>query len=321
MAANAREAERRSQELEEEVHRRSVAEDTLRQVQKIEAVGQLTGGIAHDFNNHLTIIMGNVDTMKRRLAAVEPDMPADRLAAKLETPVDHAMQAARAAAQLTHRLLAFSRRQALNPVQLDLNRLVSSTTELIQRTLGETIQVETVLSAGLWATFADANQVENALINLVLNARDAMPDGGRLTIETSNTYLDEAYVARFADLHPGQYVLVSVADTGAGIPKELLDRAFEPFFTTKRSGEGTGLGLAMVHGFIKQSGGHVRIYSEVGQGTTVKLYFPRLMAAETPAASPAGLPVKEPRFEGARGGEVVLVVEDNEGVRRYAARR
>ncbi len=312
------EERQRAAELEAEVTLRRETQETLRQAQKIEAVGQLTGGIAHDFNNLLTIIIGNLDTLKRRLADTAQQTDVATLAAALAKPVDLALQGARSAAQLTHRLLAFSRRQALDPTRVDLNRLVAGMSDLLRRTLGETINIETILAAGLWPTFVDTNQVENALINLCVNARDAMPEGGRLTIETANTYLDDAYARQFGDVTPGQYALLSVTDTGSGIPSELMERAFEPFFTTKPAGQGSGLGLAMVHGFIKQSGGHIRIYSEVGQGTTVKLYMPRLLQDEAAASVPAPRP--SPQAASPRGSarETILLVEDNEGVRDFA---
>jgi signal transduction histidine kinase/CheY-like chemotaxis protein len=309
----------RTSELEAESKLRRATEDTLRQAQKIEAVGQLSGGIAHDFNNILTIIMGNLDTIGRRIAGAKPDRDATELAEVLTRPVDLAMQGARSAAQLTQRLLAFSRRQALDPARLDINKLVAGMSELLRRTLGETINFETVLAGGLWQTLVDANQLENAVINLAVNARDAMPEGGSLTIETANTYLDEAYTARFGDLTPGQYVLLSVTDTGTGIATDVLQRVFEPFFTTKETGKGSGLGLAMVHGFVKQTGGHIRIYSEEGQGTTVKIYLPRLMDETKVASAPAPAPVQRAAAARAQNGEVVLVVEDNDGVRDYAS--
>ena len=190
--------------------------------------------------------------------------------------------------------------------------------ELLRRTFGETINVETVLAGGLWPTFADANQLENALLNLSVNARDAMPNGGHLTIETANAYLDDAYARRFGDIAAGQYVLLSVTDTGTGIPTDVLEHIFEPFFTTKTAGEGSGLGLAMVHGFVKQSGGHIRVYSEVGQGTTVKVYLPRHTQSGEMAAVPAEMPTKPDGPLRARSTETVLVVEDNDGVREYA---
>lgn len=298
--------------LESEAKLRRETEDTLRQAQKLEAVGQLTGGIAHDFNNLLTIIVGNLDTMQRRIA-----QEASEFAAKLKGPVDNALQGARSAAQLTHRLLAFSRRQALEPKRLDLNGIVSGMSDLLRRTLGETINVETVLGGGLWRVFADANQLENAVINLAVNARDAMPNGGRLTIETTNAYLDEDYISHFGDVAPGQYVLLSVSDTGSGIPADVLPRAFEPFFTTKGVGKGSGLGLAMVHGFVKQSGGHIRIYSEEGQGTAVKIYLPRLLHGGEISATPAATTKPSQAETRAHPQETVLLVEDNDGVRAY----
>ena len=304
----------RTQELEEESLRRQDAEDSLRQVQKMEAVGQLSGGIAHDFNNLLTIIMGNLDTIKRRIA----DAPKNSaLAGKLAKPVDAAMYGARSAAQLTQRMLAFSRRQALEPKQVDVNRLVADMLELLKRSIGEEISVETVLGAGLWPTFVDRNQLENALLNLALNARAAMPDGGCLTVETANAYLDDAYTRRFGDIEPGQYAVLCVTDTGTGIPANVIDHVFEPFFSTKAAGEGSGLGLSMVHGFVKQSGGHVRIYSEEGHGTTVKIYLPRMAADEKPAAPAAKAEAPVPPRAGPQ--ETILLVEDNDGVREYAA--
>jgi CheY-like chemotaxis protein len=284
----------------------------------MEAVGLLSGGIAHDFNNLLTIIIGNLDTMRRALVdAANPGTVAE-LRSKLTKPVESALKGANSAAQLTQRLLAFSRRQALEPARVDLNRLVSDMIEILHRSLGEDINIETVLGAGLWPTFVDAHQVENVLLNLALNAKAAMPKGGHLTIETANCYLDDAYVERFGDIEAGQYVLLCVSDTGTGIRTEILDRVFEPFFTTKPQGEGSGLGLAMVHGFVKQSGGHIRIYSEQGHGTTVKIYLPRATGDEKVAAVPAGKPARATPTAGARKDETVLVVEDNDGVREYA---
>ena len=305
-------------ELDRESKLRQEAESTLRQAQKMEAVGQLTGGVAHDFNNLLTVIMGNLDTMHRQLAAAGNPGDATTLVAKLSKPLDASIQGASSAAQLTHRLLAFSRRQPLEPSRVDANRLVSGMLDMLRRSLGADVSIETVLGAGVWPTFADPHQLENALLNLALNAKDAMPNGGCLTIETANTYLDAAYVRRFGDVTAGQYVVMCVTDTGTGIPKEILDRVFEPFFTTKPAGEGSGLGLAMVHGFVKQSGGHMRIYSEEGQGTTVKIYLPRLTNAEEVSAAPAGKAVDVSPIPCARKGETILVVEDNEGVREYA---
>ena len=302
----------RTRDLLAEMQRREEAEATLRQAQKIESVGQLTGGIAHDFNNMLTIISGNLDTIKRRIKSGKMG--------DLSKPIEAAVQGAESAAKLTHRLLAFSRQQPLDPSPLNLNTLVSGISELLAGTVGENIQVETVLSAGLWMTFADSNQVENAVLNLAVNARDAMPNGGTLTIETANVYLDDLYASKFRDLKPGQYVLLSVTDTGTGISKELLERIFEPFFTTKGPGLGTGLGLAMVHGFVKQSGGHVRVYSELGEGTAVKLYLPRWQG-ENARANVVPRALNNSANETptpAQAGESILLVEDDAGVRDYA---
>jgi nitrogen-specific signal transduction histidine kinase/CheY-like chemotaxis protein len=308
----------RTRELEAESKLRHEAESTLRQAQKMEAVGQLSGGIAHDFNNLLTIIIGNLDTMKRRLADLAKSNVASEVVAKLETSLDSAMKGAQSSARLTQRLLAFSRRQALEPARLDVNRLVSGMLEMLRRTLGSDINMETVLGAGQWPAFADGHQLENVLLNLALNAKAAMPDGGCLTIETANTYLDDAYVRRFGDVEAGQYVVLCVTDTGTGIPEDILDQVFDPFFTTKRAGEGSGLGLAMVHGFVKQSGGHVRIYSEVGKGTTVKVYLPRFIGAEEANATPAGSAEGLSSIPRAKPNETILLVEDNAGVREYA---
>ncbi|HSA67597.1 MAG TPA: ATP-binding protein, partial [Methyloceanibacter sp.] len=297
---------------------RHEAEETLRQAQKMEAVGQLSGGVAHDFNNLLTIIIGNLDTMKRQLANLADPKSVRAATDKFSKALDAALQGARSASALTQRLLAFSRRQALEPTRLDVNRLVSGMLEMFRRTLGSDISIETVLGAGLWPALADAHQMENVLLNLALNAKAAMPNGGCLTIETANTYLDDAYARMFGDVEAGQYVVVCVTDTGSGIRKDILDRVFEPFFTTKPPGEGSGLGLAMVHGFVKQSGGHVRIYSEEGHGTTVKIYLPRLLQAEEVRAVPAAKPSDGATVPRARQSETILVVEDNEGVRDYA---
>ena len=308
----------RTRELETESRLRHEAEATLRQAVKMEAVGQLSGGIAHDFNNLLTIIIGNLDTMKRRLAELAKSNVAGDAIAKLETPLESAMKGAKSSAQLTQRLLAFSRRQALEPDRVDANRLISGMLEMLRRTLGSDISIETVLGAGLWQSFADAHQLENVLLNLALNAKAAMPTGGCLTIETANTYLDDAYVRRFGDVKAGQYVVLCVTDTGTGIPAEILDQVFDPFFTTKPAGEGSGLGLAMVHGFVKQSDGHVRIYSEVGSGTTVKIYLPRFIGAEEVSAAPAGKTESEQAIPRAKPNEMILLVEDNADVREYA---
>jgi PAS domain S-box-containing protein len=289
--------------VDEEMARRRQIEETLRQAQKMEAIGQLTGGVAHDFNNLLTVIMGNLENLQRRLGAGH----------ELQRLAEAALGGAARAAQLTQRLLVFSRRQPLAPEIVSLNKLVAGMSDLLRRTLGEPVAIEIVLAGGLWNAFIDTNQLENALINLAVNSRDAMPDGGKLTIETANCYLDEAYCAMHDQLSPGQYVGIFVTDTGSGMPEEIVGRAFEPFFTTKGIGQGTGLGLSQVYGFLKESGGHVKIYSEVGQGTSVKLYFPRHRgAAEAEAALPD--PVAPAR---ARYGETVLIVEDDPDVRLY----
>ena len=308
----------RTAELENEARRRRESEETLLQAQKMESVGQLTGGIAHDFNNMLTVIIGSLETLLRRLKRTQPNgLSIDALEA-LAKPSELALQGAHNAAKLTHRLLAFARRQPLAPVRADLNKIVSGVSDLLRRTMGETIVFETALAAGLWPTFVDTNQLENVIVNLAVNARDAMPNGGHLTIETANSYLDEAYARQFGDVAPGQYALLSVTDTGGGIPPDLLKRVFEPFFTTKSHGQGSGLGLAMVHGFVKQSGGHIRIYSEANEGTTVKIYLPRLSQASEVAANPEEIPQRAAPVVSVLSSETILLVEDNEDVREYA---
>jgi PAS domain S-box-containing protein len=284
----------------------AMAQEQLRQAQKMEAIGQLTGGIAHDFNNLLTGISGSLELLRVRAAQ-------GRLS-ELDRFVNAAMTSVNRAAALTHRLLAFARRQALDPKPTGVNRLVSGMEELIRRTVGPAVQVETVLAAGLWPTLCDANQLESALLNLCINARDAMPDGGRLTIETANVHLDEAYAARERDVRAGQYVSLSVTDTGTGMPPDVIARAFEPFFTTKPIGQGTGLGLSMLYGFVKQSEGHVRIYSELDQGTTVRLYLPRLRNGDAGGDEGATVPAVS-SGPAAAPGETVLVVEDEDVVR------
>jgi two-component system NtrC family sensor kinase len=303
---------RRTQRLHEEQARREATEMALRQAQKMEAVGRLSGGIAHDFNNMLTVILGNIDMALRR-------MPEGEQTGRLSRLLDAARQASERAATLVQRLLAFSRQHPMEVKAVDINRLVQSMSELLRRTIGETVVTETVLAGGLWKVAADPNQLENAILNLAVNARDAMSDGGRLTIETANSYLDEHYVASHGGEIPhGQYVMVALSDTGAGMPREVIDRAFEPFFTTKPAGMGTGLGLSMVYGFAKQSGGHVKIYSEVGEGTTIKLYFPRL-ADQRDLPDWSADPPAAPRREHPTGGnESILLVEDEEEVRRFA---
>ncbi len=238
-------------------------------------------------------------------------MPPD--AGRIQRSAEQALNGARQASSLTQRLLAFSRRQPLDPKPLDVNSLVNGISELLNRSLGETISVETVRGAGLWRIEADANALESAILNLAVNARDAMPQGGRLTIETMNAYVDEAYAVTHAEVVPGQYVLISVSDTGAGMDSETVGRAFEPFFTTKPVGQGTGLGLSQVYGFVKQSGGHIKIYSEVGQGTTVKIYLPRLVRTEDAQEAPPAAQVPE-----GHAHETILVVEDDDNVRTYS---
>ncbi|WP_088346897.1 MULTISPECIES: ATP-binding protein [Rhodomicrobium] len=299
----------RTRELVAENEARRKAEELLRQAQKMEVVGQLTGGVAHDFNNLLTIVLGGLDIIGRQLPALGPSPEAERIAKAR----DMAVEGARRSATLTSRLLAFSRRQPLDPRPLDANKLIASTGELLHRTLGEQIALETVLAAGLWRVHADANQLENSLINLALNARDAMPTGGRMTIETANCHLDGAYVAGIAEpVEPGQYVMVAVTDSGLGMDKSTQEKAFEPFFTTKAVGQGTGLGLSQVYGFVRQSSGHIRIYSELGEGSTVKIYLPRYAGAEEAA------PFVPPELTARAGGsELILVVEDDASLRGY----
>ena len=281
-------------------------QERLAASQKMEAVGQLSGGIAHDFNNLLMIVLGNLETMQRYTR--QSDNP------NMQRAVNNAMRGAQRAASLTQRLLAFSRRQALNPKPLDIRKFAVGSAEFLQRSLGETVEIETVGSAGLWTTEVDYNQLEVALLNLALNSRDAMPKGGKLTIEAANAILDHEYCRSNPEVSPGQYVLLSVSDTGTGMSKDVLNRAFEPFFTTKESGQGTGLGLSQVYGFVKQSGGHIKIYSEVAEGTTVKIYLPRFFGSkdDDEAADEALLAVGE-------NGETVLIVEDDGDLRRYLA--
>jgi signal transduction histidine kinase/ActR/RegA family two-component response regulator len=295
-------------ELVSQMASRAAAENQVRQMQKMEAVGQLTGGIAHDFNNMLAVVIGNLNMIQRRLA--KGGAQAD--ATKISGFVDSALEGANRAAALTARLLAFSRQQPLSPETIDPNRLVSGMSDMLERTLGETVAVETVLGAGVWRIQADPTQLESALVNLAVNGRDAMPSGGRLTIETANAYLDSDYAAA-EGAKPGQYVMIAVTDTGCGMTKEVIDRALEPFFTTKPVGKGTGLGLSQVYGFVRQSGGHLKIYSEVGQGTTVKIYLPRLFAPEATAEPPktvASAPASDDRRK-------VLLVEDDDRVRAF----
>ncbi len=289
-------------EVQLRTHELMEAEEALRQSQKMEAVGQLTGGLAHDFNNLLTGVTGSLELLQTRIAQ-------GRIK-ELDRYVNAAQGAARRAAALTHRLLAFSRRQTLDPKPTDANRLVAGMEELIRRTVGPEIAVETVAVGGLWPTLVDPGQLENALLNLCINARDAMPDGGRITIETANRWLD-ARTARERDLEPGQYVSLCVSDTGTGMTPEVIAKAFDPFFTTKPIGQGTGLGLSMIYGFTKQSGGLVRIYSELGGGTTVCLYLPRHIGV----AEAAELALELADAPRAQQGETVLVVDDEPTIR------
>jgi signal transduction histidine kinase len=289
--------------LHEEIRTKEAAETQMRQMQKIEALGQLTGGIAHDFNNMLAIIMGSLEMANRRL---------ENGRGNIGELLNNAMDGARRAATLTHQLLAFSRQQPLAPAISDINGIVSHMAEILRRALGETVSLECVLSAGVWRTRVDPGQLENAILNLAVNARDAMPDGGRLTIETQNARLDDDYAAAQSDVVAGQYVLIAVTDTGTGMGPEIAARAFDPFFTTKEKSRGTGLGLSQVHGFIKQSGGHIKIYSEPGHGTSVKIYLPRFngdAAADTEAEARPEAPAGSPN-------EIVLLVEDDDAVRK-----
>jgi PAS domain S-box-containing protein len=279
-------------------------QEQLRQAQKMEAVGQLTGGIAHDFNNLLTGVIGSLDMMQRQIAKGETS--------KVQRYATTAMTAANRAAALTHRLLAFARRQPLDPKPVNSNRLVTGMEELLRRTIGETVSLEIVTAGGLWQTLCDPNQLESAILNLAINARDAMPEGGKLTIETCNTRLDSVYAARQRELKPGQYVCICVTDTGGGMSADVVAKAFDPFFTTKPIGQGTGLGLSMIYGFARQSEGYARIYSEVGQGTTVKLYLPRYYGEAEDTDTDRGELTDAHRSD---AGETVLVVEDEAAVR------
>jgi two-component system NtrC family sensor kinase len=295
-------------QVQQEVARREITEQALRQAHKMEAVGRLTGGIAHDFNNLLTAILGNIDMAIRRLA------PGDE---RVHRSLSAARQASHRAATLVQRLLAFSRQHPQEVKAVAANRLVQGMLDLLRRTIGETIAIDTVLAADLWKTAVDPNQLENAILNLAVNSRDAMAEGGHLTIETANLFLDEAYAARHpGDIHPGDYVMIAVTDTGSGMSREVSDQAFDPFFTTKPTGVGSGLGLSMVYGFVKQSKGHIQIHSELGKGTSIELYFPRIAnrsnlpewpGSEAPGQDPAG-----------GQNEFILLVEDDEEVNRFA---
>lgn len=304
------ESERRLQStletLEQQVEERTAQlrhnEEALRQSQKMEAVGQLTGGIAHDFNNMLTGVIGSLELIRRRLARGRTE--------DLDSLIDLGVTSANRAASLTHRLLAFSRRQSLDSKAVQMNSLVLSMGELLQRSLNESIQLEMRLDEKLWIAEADPNQLESALLNLVINARDAMPEGGKLVVETSNQVLHREFTVAYPNLEPGDYVMLSVTDNGSGMPQSVISRAFDPFFTTKPIGQGTGLGLSMIYGFSKQSRGHVSIDSEVDQGTTVRLYLPRYRGEEL--EQPASDIQQSPN---AIDGETVLIVEDDPAVR------
>jgi PAS domain S-box-containing protein len=281
---------------------RTEMEAQLRQAQKIHAIGQLTGGVAHDFNNLLQVIGGNLQLLER-------DVPRDERA---QRRLQSAMEAVDRGSKLAGQLLAFARRQSLEPRAINLGRLIRGMDDLLRRAIGECIEIETVIAGGLWNTFVDPNQVETALLNLAVNARDAMGGRGKLTIEAGNARLDDAYAARHAEVTAGQYVMVAVTDTGCGMPADVIANAFDPFFTTKPEGQGTGLGLSMVHGFVKQSGGHIKIYSEVGHGTTIRLYLPRSRQKEDLAVDVATGTV-------VGGTEVILLVEDDDDVRTTTA--
>ncbi|MFP2924179.1 response regulator [Pyxidicoccus sp. 3LG] len=291
----------RTQALEVSETERRQTEAALRQAQKMEAVGKLTGGVAHDFNNLLQVIGGNLQLLQRELG---DSAPAQRR-------VGTAMGAVERGAKLASQLLAFARQQPLDPTPINLGRLVRGMDDLLRRALGENVALETIIGGGLWNTYADPNQLENVILNLAINARDAMEGEGRLTLEAGNAMLDDHYAQLHPDVTPGQYVMLAISDTGCGMPPEVMERAFEPFFTTKPEGRGTGLGLSMVYGFVKQTGGHVKLYSEVGHGTTIKIYLPRTLQVEMPRTE-----VIAERVEG--GTETLLVVEDDAEVRATA---
>ncbi len=277
------------------------AQAALIQSQKMDALGQLTGGVAHDFNNLLQVISSNLQLLAKDVAGN----------ARAETRLQNALAGVARGAKLSQQLLAFGRRQPLQPRVINVGRFIKGMDDMLRRTLGPEIEFETVISGGLWNTFVDPNQIENAVLNLAINARDAMQGNGKLTIEAGNAHLDDAYVAQYENLKAGQYVMLAVTDSGSGIAPEILQRVFEPFFSTKPEGKGTGLGLSMVYGLVKQSGGHVKVYSEVGQGTTVKLYFPRVQESEEVIPEAPNAPLRG-------GAETILVVEDDEDVREAA---
>ena len=291
--------------VKEDITERRELEEQLRQSQKMQAVGQLTGGIAHDFNNLLAIVMGNLQLLQERVSGD----------AKAREYLDDALWSAKRGGELTHRLLAFARKQPLKPAVIDLNDVIRGMTDLLRRTLGASIRIEESLAPSLWKAFADRGELERALVNLAVNARDAMPSAGTLTLETRNAVLDEDYAEHYEEVTPGEYVLLAVADTGTGMSPEIMQQVFEPFFTTKGVGQGSGLGLSMVYGFVKQTGGHISIYSRVGQGTSVKLYLPRA------PSSPVGREEESPDvFPEDLGNKVVLVVEDEAKLRKVAVK-
>ena len=287
--------------LQQETLDREAAEAALRQSQKLEALGKLTGGVAHDFNNLLQVVSGNLQLLSRDLAGNE----------RAEQRVQNAMAGVSRGAKLASQLLAFGRRQPLEPKVVNLGRLINNMDDLLRRVIGEDVEIETILSGGLWNCLVDPGQIENAILNLAINARDAMPDGGRLTIEAANASLDDDYARQHDEVVAGQYVMVAVTDTGTGMAEDVIEQVFEPFFSTKPEGKGTGLGLSMVHGLVKQSGGHIKIYSEVGEGTTIKLYLRRETATEDLLTDTSTGPVRG-------GSETILVVEDDDAVRETA---
>jgi PAS domain S-box-containing protein len=296
-----------TRDITERMETQRILRETQEQLavsQRMEAVGQLSGGIAHDFNNLLMIIQGNLDSAQRAVTALGSG------AGNLQRWIANAMRGAQRATALTHRLLAFSRRQPLNPKVLDLNKYLAGVGEFLQRSLGETVELEVAGAPGLWPIEVDIAQLESSLVNLAVNARDAMPQGGKLTIEALNQVMGHDYSRVNPEVPPGQYVLICVTDTGAGMTRDVIEHAFEPFFTTKEIGHGTGLGLSQVYGFLKQSGGNVKIYSEVGEGTTIKMYFPR---------SRTGVEASEEEIapHGDSGSETILVVEDDKDLRTY----
>ncbi len=282
------------------------AQEQLAASQRMEAVGQLSGGIAHDFNNLLMIVLGNLESLQRYAKTLPGHHP------NLQRWVTNALRGAHRASALTSRLLAFSRRQALSPRAIDVNKFIIGAADFMQRSLGEAVEIQAVGAPGLWLIEVDPNYLESALLNLAINSRDAMPNGGKITIEAENVFADEEYCRKNPEVVPGPYVLICVSDTGCGMAPDVVGRAFEPFFTTKEPGQGTGLGLSQVYGFVKQSGGHIKIYSEVGQGTTVRIYFPRFLGQSADDDDGAGEPGGT-----SEQGESILVVEDDDDLRAY----